>query len=107
MRLIDADALKEELYQEWFMDILLAQRHSEDIFYALAQKIDEQPTAYDLEKIVECLNKDSYEETADDMSAFEPPRVVNLRSAIEIVKNGGKEKDITTYEKDDIEKDLC
>ena len=57
MRLIDADELKKELYQQWFMDILLRQRNSEDIFYALAQKIDEQPTAYDADKIAERLEE--------------------------------------------------
>lgn len=56
MSLIDADELKKELYQQWFMDILLTQRNSEDMFYALAQKIDEQPTAYDVDKVVEQLN---------------------------------------------------
>jgi hypothetical protein len=55
MRLIDADELKKELYPEWLMDILLTQRYSEDILYALAQKIDEQPTAYDVDKVVERL----------------------------------------------------
>lgn len=50
MRLIDADELKKELYPQWLMDILLTQRYSEDILYALAQKIDEQPTAYDVDK---------------------------------------------------------
>ena len=42
-RLIDAETLKQELYQQWFMDILLTQTSSEDMFYALAQKIDQQP----------------------------------------------------------------
>ena len=55
MGLIDADELKKELYQQWFMDILLTQRNSEDMFYALAQKIDEQTTAYDVDKVVEQL----------------------------------------------------
>lgn len=35
------------------------------------------------------LERDSYEETADDMNAFEPPQVVNLYNAIEIVRGGG------------------
>lgn len=57
MGLIDADELKKELYQQWFMDILLTQRNSEDMFYALAQKIDAQPTAYDVDKVVEQLEE--------------------------------------------------
>lgn len=31
MGLIDANELKKELYPQWFMDILLTQRNSEDI----------------------------------------------------------------------------
>ena len=31
-RLIDAETLKQELYQQWFMDILLTQTSSEDMF---------------------------------------------------------------------------
>lgn len=56
-RLIDADVLKQELYQQWFMDILLTQKRSDDMFYALAQKIDEIPTAYDPDKVVERLEE--------------------------------------------------
>nr|DAM88853.1 MAG TPA: zinc-ribbon domain protein [Bacteriophage sp.] len=56
-RLIDAETLKQELYQQWFMDILLTQKRSDDMFYALAQKIDAQPTAYDPDKVVEQLEK--------------------------------------------------
>ena len=56
-RLIDAETLKQELYQQWFMDILLTQTSSEDMFYALAQKIDQQPTAYDPDKVVEQLEE--------------------------------------------------
>ena len=39
------------------MDILLTQKNGEDMFYALAQKIDETPTAYDPDKVVEQLEK--------------------------------------------------
>lgn len=56
-RLIDAETLKQELYQQWFMDILLTQNSGKDMFYALAQKIDEIPTAYDPDKVVEQLEK--------------------------------------------------
>ena len=80
MRLIDADELKKELYQQWFMDILLTQRNSEDMFYALEQKIDEHPTAYDVDKVVEQLENDE-KHTFDGC--------INKRYAIEIVKGGG------------------
>lgn len=48
-----------------------------------------QPTAYDPDKVVEKLKKDSYTETPNDMNPFDPSEVVNLESAIEIVEGGG------------------
>ena len=85
MSLIDADELKKELYQQWFMDILLTQRNSEDMFYALAQKIDEQPTAYDVDKVVEQLN-DKFRVVRTDED-LEWNRAMD--DAITIVKGGG------------------
>lgn len=82
-RLIDADALKQELYQQWFMDILLTQKNSEDMFYALAQKIDALPTAYDLDKVVGQLK---YNAT---LYLDKDGEKVLLDDAIEIVKAGG------------------
>lgn len=89
MRLIDADELKKELYQQWFMDILLTQRNSEDMFYALAQKIDEQPTAYDVNKIVEQLRKDKFIDSETVLSDVHQGYNAGLSRAIEIVKAGG------------------
>lgn len=59
MRLIDAYELKQELYQEWFLDILLTQQGKEDMFRVLAEKIDNQPTAYDLDEVLERLQDES------------------------------------------------
>ena len=87
MRLIDADELKKEEYPQWLMDILLTQRNSEDMFYALAQKIDEQPTAYDIEKVVQQL-----EEFRQEMEQFGCSGI--LTDIIEIVKQGGFGKDV-------------
>ena len=89
MGLIDADELKKELYQQWFMDILLTQRNSEDMFYALAQKIDAQPTAYDVDKVVEQLeNERKFWENAYD-SNLGKEKARSYEHAIEIVKGGG------------------
>ena len=57
MRLIDADELKEELSQQWFIDILLTKTNSNDMYSALAEKINRQPTAYDVDKVVEQLEE--------------------------------------------------
>mgnify|MGYP005972538253 FL=1 len=99
MRLIDADELKKELYQQWFMDILLTQRNSEDMFFALAQKIDEQPTAYNVDKVVEQL-REQQEKLETDIFARESDNWYGqycngihegIDKAIEIVKAGGVE----------------
>lgn len=98
MRLIDADEFKKELYQQWFIDILLTQRNSEDMFYALAQKIDEQPTAYDVDKVVEQLEelgqKMSESKSIQKYGESSPAnhryyKAVSVKRAIEIVKGGG------------------
>lgn len=77
MRLIDADALKKQIHCAYSDDL------------EILEKIDAQPTAYDPDKVVEKLKKDSYTETQNDMDPFEPSEVVNLESAIEIVEGGG------------------
>lgn len=87
MGLIDADELKKELYQQWFMDILLTQKNSKDMFYALAQKIDEQPTAYDVDKIVEQLKTDSLVKLYG--SGNSDNYLTPVKRTIEIVKAGG------------------
>lgn len=46
-------------------------------------------TAVNFEGIVQQLKDDSYEETQDDMNAFDAPLVVNLESAIKIVEARG------------------
>ena len=88
-RLIDAETLKQELYQQWFMDILLTQTSSEDMFYALAQKIDQQPTAYDTDKVVEQLeNERKFLENAYNRNLGKE-KARSYEHAIEIVKGGG------------------
>lgn len=88
-RLIDAETLKQELYQQWFMDILLTQKRSDDMFYALAQKIDQQPTAYDTDKVVEQLeNERKFWENAYNRN-FGKEKARSYEHAIEIVKGGG------------------
>lgn len=91
MRSIDADKLKKELYQQWFMDILLTQRNSEDMFYALAQKIDAQPTAYDVDAVVKQLEELTEEECMLHECGIRSERCKPCiaKKAIEIVKGGG------------------
>ena len=59
------------------------------MFYALAQKIDEQPTAYDVNKVVEQLRKDKFIDSETVLSDVHQGYNAGLSRAIEIVKAGG------------------
>ncbi len=77
MRLIDADELKINLYHN--KKVVL----NDD----LVNCIDDTETAYDVDKVVERLEKGSYK-TIDNVCGgrFD---AIRLSSAIEIVKGGG------------------
>jgi hypothetical protein len=103
MRLIDADELKKGLCQEWFLDILLTQQGKEDMFYALAQKVDEQPTAYDVDKVVEQLEEAKsmvpVNRVLDDITKDKPKELGQLIAydkSIKIVKASGMNNNLKT-----------
>lgn len=87
MRLIDADELKEELSQQWFIDILLTKTNSNDMYSALAEKIDSQPTAYEEDKVLKQLEdeKSHISLLDDELEVYKSA----IDDAIEIVKEGG------------------
>ena len=81
MRLIDADTLK---------DTLLKHRYTTTEHNQIFRYIDEQPTAYDADKVVEQLNeKSTLSRPVGWSKSYE---IVTLKDAIEIVKQGGKEQ---------------
>lgn len=97
-RLIDADelnAIKEKL--RVFDDFISAMtrqyadehqaiyEHWIDCRYDIENAIEKLPTAYDVEKVVVELEKESYQEYCDSQ------RIVDLKDAIDIVKRGGVE----------------
>lgn len=90
MRLIDADAfIKKFKYSE-------ADTEDERIMCATARRmIREQPTAYDLDNVVEQLLEKSFV-AATSKEFYEDPQngeyvaeVIEIKDAIEIVKAGG------------------
>ena len=87
MILIEADELKEELSQQWFIDILLTKTNSNDMYSALAEKIDSQPTAYDVDKVIEYL-----EELRDRFNKKDFAIRGIIEKAIEKVKEGYVDK---------------
>lgn len=84
MRLIDADKID---FNEVFVG---ASEFAQDTRNAAQMLIDNQPTAFDLDKVVEQLDKvsDYYE---FDEQGKEHVQMINLTEAIEIVRGGGVE----------------
>ena len=90
MRLIDADLLKESI-AKWLKPSKPDETEMIEVADALVStmmEIDEQPTAFDVDKVVEQLDKasDYYE---FDEQGKEHVQMINLTEAIEIVKDGG------------------
>ena len=78
MRLVDADKLLEEL------------RNYRTISYGILSDIKYFPTAYDIDKIIEQLEKVSFVDV-DEEYAGDGQRMLFLHDAIEIVNKGGIE----------------
>lgn len=84
MRLVDADALKKDLKSVTLSNGTLVNTNA--VLYLL----EEYPTAYDVDKVVEQLKDVSYERFG--YTGMGGENVVNLDDAIEIVKAGGKDE---------------
>lgn len=93
MKLIDADKLKEAINSSLNTG---RETFSPEI---IREAIDEQPTAFDLDKVIEQLDNEAdrssayFEEYADEIGKSEDDDwyYMGLRRAIEIVKGGGIE----------------
>ena len=85
-RLIDADKLIEEIKQEIDMRYMYSPK-------GFINVINNQPTAFDVEKVVEQLEKSHFHTDAtfddDGYCNDDSEEVVNLNEAIEIVRSGG------------------
>ena len=84
MRLIDADKLLNKI------DAYMC--GSQDVMF-VKELIKEQPTAFNVEKVVEQLEKSHFHTDAtfddDGYCNDDSEEVVNLNEAIEIIKRGG------------------
>ena len=81
MRLIDADKLIEDIHKRNYINKALS-----EIFETI---IDEQPTAYDVDKVVERLEKEKNPNYREDGSLMGERAAIEIDKAIEIVKAGG------------------
>ena len=77
MRLIDADKLKHVIHCAYSDDL------------EILEKIDEQPTVFDVDKVVEQLENRSV--LARPVGWSKVYEIIMLKDAIEIVKEGGVE----------------
>lgn len=85
MRLIDADAFKKQI-----AGMTIANNYPSNKALALCKLIDSQPTAYDVDKVVEQLeNERKFWENAYD-SDLGKEKARSYEHAIEIIKGGGK-----------------
>ena len=91
MRLIDADRLKINLYHN--KKVVL----NDD----LVKCIDDTETAYDIDKVVAELEKESF--TTTDTVCDGIFKAIRLSSAIEIVKQGGVSDDVCEWKYNDTE----
>ena len=94
MRLIDADAFKEYI-ENGFQEATNLLKNEEgrelarQITDAFCRDIDEQPTAYDIDKVVEQL-KERSKEFNSGLRLHGKPEEMLTDEAIEIVKAGNK-----------------
>lgn len=91
MRLIDADKIYNDLIDN--IDYLRNQNYGlySSVGDTIRFVIEQQPTAYDIDKVVEQLKNASYERFGNTGMGGE--NVVNLDDAIEMAKAGSKNDD--------------
>ena len=93
MRLIDADEFKEYVSEgyEQNKDLLQTDEYRNfagAVTQGMLKDIDEQPTAYDIDKVVKQLEKVSFIDV-DEEYADNGQNMLFLHDATEIVKKGG------------------
>ena len=87
MRLIDADKLKEAIEEEKDDNDYMCRLCLESI----KEIIDEQPTAFDVDKVINELKRDKFIESECVLSDIHQGYNAGLNRAIEIVKGSGVE----------------
>ena len=89
MRLIDADALIKNLSYLYTKNHIPIDMRAKEILTTII----EQPTAYDVDKVIEELELHSFELGTDTI----PAHYVRLNEAIEIVKQSGVSNDVCEW----------
>lgn len=90
MRLIDADALIE-LLNKYKFGVVQKEVEREYIKEVILRFVEEQPTAYDVEKVVAELEEQIDKNRGWEDEDYYWGETKGYEHAIEIVRNGGKE----------------
>lgn len=92
MRLIDDDRLKAAINTDFSEHFTLYHDTDQtDLFDMVMDDIDEMPTAFDKEKVIEELRRSSHNYYPSIDHYCLSKKAVNLKDAIEIVEKGGIE----------------
>ena len=96
MRLIDAEDFSKAM-KDYFTDMITHHKYNVDCVDCnadLQHLLDEQPTAYDVDKVTEELRERSREYNSGVRLHGKPKEMIT-DEAIEIVKQGGIGKDVS------------
>lgn len=96
MRLVDIDEFENNTVSEFERNKnLFGENEYRDvvksIIFSIVQDLDKQSIAYDIDKVIEQLEKVSFVDV-DEEYADDGQRMLFLHDAIEIVKRGGVEE---------------
>ena len=91
MRLVDIDEFENNTISEFERNNNFEYRDMvKSIIFSIVQDLDKQPTAYNIDRVIEQLEKASFVDV-DEEYADDGQRMLFLHDAIEIVKGGVEE----------------
>ena len=105
MRLIDAENFSKAM-KDYFTEMITHHKYNADCVDCnadLQHLLDEQPTAYDVDKVVADLEKQS---KPLGIGFIPDERYIKEKKAIEIVKQGGVSDDVCEWKMDNVGADI-
>ena len=100
MRLVDIDEFENNTVSEFERNNNFEYRDMvKSIIFSIMQDLDKQPTAYNIDRVIEQLEKVSFVDV-DEEYADDGQRMLFLHDAIEIVKKRGIEWVSVIYQKE-------
>lgn len=104
MRLIDAENFSKTM-KDYFTDMITHHKYNVDCVDCnanLQHLLDEQPTAYDTDKVIEELEENASRYTKKYVTpygnnGYKDTKAISIHKAIEIVKQGGVSDDVCEW----------